>query len=197
MSGTSLQRAIEAIQSRKLVIVGDTAREMEYDFVGSALLATPETINFMLTHGRGAFIAVFMPEWWADTLAMEKIPFSKALNGTNFRVSVDLMGQMSGSSAYERAATVNALGDKHSSPAIFSSPGHVVPIAAHPNLLKGRRGHTEAGVRLIELSGISPAVAVDIEILHPKGHMAGREHVEELSKRYDIPILDIEDIRCA
>ncbi|MEH6514883.1 MAG: 3,4-dihydroxy-2-butanone-4-phosphate synthase, partial [Maribacter arcticus] len=50
----TIEEAIEDIRLGKVIIVvDDENRENEGDFLAAAELATPETINFMATHGKG------------------------------------------------------------------------------------------------------------------------------------------------
>ena len=50
----TIEEAIADIRRGKVIIVvDDENRENEGDFLAAAELITPETINFMATHGRG------------------------------------------------------------------------------------------------------------------------------------------------
>lgn len=54
MSLEKIEKAIQDIKSGKMVIiVDDNNRENEGDLVMAAEFATPEAINFMITHARG------------------------------------------------------------------------------------------------------------------------------------------------
>ena len=56
----SVEEAIEDIKNNKIVIVVDSIkRENEGDFICAGANVTPQMINFMVTHARGAFIAAF------------------------------------------------------------------------------------------------------------------------------------------
>lgn len=191
-----VEDAIQEIQKGKLVIILDSKdREYEGDFVGAACKVTPETINFMVTHARGAYIAVFMPAGRCDALEIPPMGVvNHSFNGTKFRVSVDGANNVSGSSAFDRAQTVNLLGDSVSKHSDFVRPGHVVPIEASQKGLMGRKGHTEAGVELVKLAGINPPVAVDLEILAEDGRMAHEEELFSLAKKYSLKIITVDDL---
>ena len=61
-----VEEAIEDIRAgRFVVVVDDPDRENEGDLVIAAQFATPETINFMATHGRG-LICLCLTEERAD-----------------------------------------------------------------------------------------------------------------------------------
>ena len=59
---TSIDDAIEEIrEGRIVVVVDDPDRENEGDLVVAAQFATPEAINFMVTHARGQVCASRSP----------------------------------------------------------------------------------------------------------------------------------------
>src|SRR6266496_681821 len=50
----TIEEAVEEIrEGRVIIVVDDADRENEGDFVMAAETVTPESINFMATHGRG------------------------------------------------------------------------------------------------------------------------------------------------
>ncbi|NMD36417.1 MAG: 3,4-dihydroxy-2-butanone-4-phosphate synthase, partial [Planctomycetes bacterium] len=51
---TPIPEVVEALKrGRQIVLVDDQNRENEGDLVAAAEHVTPETVNFMLVHGRG------------------------------------------------------------------------------------------------------------------------------------------------
>ena len=194
----SLEEALEDLRAGKLVIVlDDEDRECEADLIGAACLVTPKIINFMVSQARGAFIAAFLPHGLSERLSIDPMcGTNDSFQRTQFRTAVDAADCHSGSSASERARTVNLLGSRDSRPEHFVRPGHVVPIAAHPSGLAGRRGHTEAGVALMQLSGFDPPVAVDLEILGHDGEMARGPTLVDFSRRFGLKLITIEEIAC-
>ncbi|MBI4043116.1 MAG: 3,4-dihydroxy-2-butanone-4-phosphate synthase [Deltaproteobacteria bacterium] len=192
----SIEEAIEEIRKGNLVIIMDSKeREYEGDFVGAAAKMTTAQINFMLSYARGAFIAVFMPPGWADQLEIPRIAKENtSFNQTKFLLSVDAKNNVSGSSAFDRAMTVNLLGDSNAKPSDFVRPGHVVPIEADPKGFSARKGHTESGVELMKLAGIEPPVAIDLEILDEDGTMAHEERLFALAKEFNLKIISVDDL---
>lgn len=191
-----IERALERIRAGDLVIaVDDDDREQEADLIGAACHVRAQTINFMVTHARGAFVAVFTPHGWCERLDIPPMGrVNEAFHETNFRVAVDARAGGSGSSAADRALTVRLLADPASQPQDFVRPGHVVPIQAVPGGLAQRRGHTEAGVALMELAGIDPPVAVDLEILNDAGEMARGQDVVDFARRHGLVAVRLEDV---
>lgn len=192
----SIDAALSDLRAGKLVIVlDDHDREYEGDLIGAASLVTPQTINFMVTHARGAFVAVFTPAGWCDRLEIGPMGAANdSFNQTQFRIAVDARNGGSGSSAADRALTVNLLGQHATCAGDFVKPGHVVPIEAHRGGLAARRGHTEAGVALMELAGFTPPVAVDLEILNEEGHMAREAALFALARRFDLKVITLDSI---
>ncbi len=191
-----IEDAVSDIKNGKLVIILDSReREYEGDFVGAAARVTAQTINFMTLYARGAYIAVFMPAGRCETLEIPPMcATNDSFNQTKFRVAVDAGSGMSGSSAFDRAKTVNLLADPRAKASDFIRPGHVVPIEANERGLLGRIGHTEAGMELVRLAGFNPAVAVDLEILDDDGQMAHEKKLFELRKKFNLKIIQIDDL---
>ncbi len=75
-----------------VIVVDDADRENEGDFIMAAEKATPETMNFMVTHGRG-IVCMPMTQQRLDEL---RIPLMVSKNneshGTAFAVSIDIAG---------------------------------------------------------------------------------------------------------
>ena len=77
---------------------------------------------------------------------------------TAFLVSIDARhGTTTGISAFDRAATVQALVDPATRPGDLARPGHIFPLAARAGGVLKRAGHTEATVDLARMAGLYPA----------------------------------------
>ncbi|HSJ50597.1 MAG TPA: bifunctional 3,4-dihydroxy-2-butanone-4-phosphate synthase/GTP cyclohydrolase II [Actinomycetota bacterium] len=191
----TIEEAIEDIRDGRIVIVVDDAdRENEGDFVLAAERATPEALNFMVTHGRGI---VCLP-MTAQRLDELHIPLMVAKNseshGTAFAVSIDIKGRTTtGTSAYDRAATVRAIADLELTPADVRMPGHVFPLMAQEGGVLKRAGHTEATVDLVRLAGLYPA-GVLCEVLHPDGTMARLPELVRVAREHDLKLISIADL---
>ncbi len=60
---SKIEEAIQALrEGRIIIVVDDEDRENEGDFVAAAEQVTPETIEFMITHGRGQLCMPILPE---------------------------------------------------------------------------------------------------------------------------------------
>ena len=191
----TIAEAIEDVRAGRIVIVVDDAdRENEGDFVLAAEKATPEAINFMVTHGRGI---VCLPTT-AERLDQLQIPLMVSQNneshGTAFAVSIDVRGRTTtGTSAFDRAETVRAIADPTLRPQDVRMPGHVFPLRAREGGVLRRAGHTEASVDLARLAGLYPA-AVLCEVLHPDGSMARLPELVRVADEHGLKIVSIADL---
>ncbi len=191
----TIDEAIQDIKEGKIIIVvDDEDRENEGDFVCAAEKVTPDMVNFMLTHGRGVLCAPLTEERCIELDLDMQVIDNTSLHATPFTVSVDkLEGCTTGVSTQDRAATLLALCDPNSTPETFGRPGHIFPLKAKPRGVLRRAGHTEAAVDLAKMAGLYPA-AVLIEIMNEDGSMARMPELIEISKRFDLKIISIEDL---
>ena len=192
---STIDEALEDIRAGKIVIVVDDAdRENEGDFIMAAEKATPESLNFMVTNGRGI---VCMPTT-AQRLDELRIPLMVSKNneshGTAFAVSIDVRGRTTtGTSAFDRAATVRAIADPELRPEDIRMPGHVFPLMAKEGGVLKRAGHTEATVDLARMAGLYPA-GVLCEVLHPDGSMARMPELTHVAREHGLKIISIADL---
>jgi 3,4-dihydroxy 2-butanone 4-phosphate synthase/GTP cyclohydrolase II len=177
-----------------LILVDDENRENEGDLVIAAEHATPDAINFMITHGRG-LVCMPITEDRARALGLTPMcPENTALHGTHFTVSVDAKeGISTGISAHDRAHTIRLLTDEATRPVDLALPGHIFPLISRDGGVLRRAGHTEATVDLARLAGLKPA-AVLCEILNDDGTMARVPHLEVFAENHDLSIVNIADL---
>jgi 3,4-dihydroxy 2-butanone 4-phosphate synthase/GTP cyclohydrolase II len=192
----TIEEAINDIrQGKVIIVVDDENRENEGDFVAAAEKITPETINFMATHGRGLICAPL-----TETRCKELDLHMMVNNNTDpmetaFTVSVDLRGNgvTTGISASDRAKTVHALTNFETKPFELARPGHIFPLVAKEGGVLRRTGHTEAAIDFARLAGLKPA-GVIVEIMNEDGSMARLPQLIEVAKRFDLKIVSIEEL---
>ncbi len=192
----TIEEAIEEIQNGKVIIVvDDENRENEGDFIAAAEKVTPEMINFMAQHGRGLICAPLTEEH-CDRLQLDMmVQNNTVLHQTQFTVSVDLIGHgcTTGISVQDRAKTILALTDENTKPHDLGRPGHIFPLRSKSGGVLRRTGHTEAAIDLARLAGLKPA-GILVEILNEDGTMARLPQLMEVSKKFDLKIISIEDL---
>jgi len=192
----SIPEALAALKEGKIIIVvDDENRENEGDFLAAAENITPETINFMATHGRGLICVPLIQSRCQELALHPMVASNDSLHETAFTVSVDLKGRevSTGISAFDRAKTIQALINPQTNPEDLARPGHIFPLQAHPQGLKARPGHTEATIELTKLAGLYPA-GVIVEIMNEDGTMARLPDLLNVSKKFNMPIISIKDL---
>ncbi|WP_073176437.1 3,4-dihydroxy-2-butanone-4-phosphate synthase [Flagellimonas flava] len=192
----AIEEAIEDIrQGKVIIVVDDENRENEGDFLAAAELITPETINFMATHGRGLICAP-LTEGRCEDLGLHKmVSHNSDPLETAFTVSVDLRGNgvTTGISASDRAKTVIALTEQQTKPHDLARPGHIFPLIAKEGGVLRRTGHTEAAIDFARLADLKPA-GVIVEIMNEDGTMARLPELVGVAKKFDLKIVSIEDL---
>ena len=195
MAISKIEDAIAALaRGGMIVVVDDEDRENEGDIIVASDAVTPETIAFMMKHARG-LICVAMEGERLDALDIPlMVPQNTELHKTAFTVSVDyLPGTTTGISAADRATTVQALMDPGARPADFARPGHIFPLRAHPQGVRGRPGHTEAAVDLARFAGKSPS-GVICEVANDDGTMARLPELMAFAETHRLPLITIRDL---
>ncbi|WP_104103206.1 3,4-dihydroxy-2-butanone-4-phosphate synthase [Arthrobacter sp. 08Y14] len=191
----SIDAAVEAIAlGRPVVVVDDEDRENEGDIIFAAQHATPELMGWTVRYTSGV-ICVPLPGSYADRL---NLPPMTAVNedtkGTAYTVSCDAaVGVSTGISAADRATTSRVLANPGASAADLHRPGHVFPLRAHDDGVRGRRGHTEAAVELARLANCTP-VGVIAELVHDEGSMMRLPALRAFADMHDLPLISIDDL---
>ena len=192
----SVEEALDIVRSGNiLLVVDDENRENEGDLVAAGEFVTPETINFMATHGRG-LICVPMDEKRLCGLGLGRmVPLDEHDRyRTAFTVSVDARsGITTGISAFDRARTVRLLAEDSSTACDFIRPGHMFPLQAVPGGVLRRTGHTEASVDLAKLAGLKP-IAVICEVMRDDGEMARLPDLIEFARHHRLRILTVANL---
>jgi len=191
----TIEEAIDAIKSGKtIIVVDDEDRENEGDFLTAARNATPETINFMVRHGRGLVCAPITQKRARELNLEPMVSHNTTSHETNFTVSVDLLaGCTTGISASDRSKTTLALIDPATKPEDLGRPGHIFPLIAKDGGVLRRTGHTEAAIDLAVLAGFEPA-GVICEIMKEDGDMARLPELLVIAKEFDLKIVSIKDL---
>ncbi|MDQ5920625.1 MAG: 3,4-dihydroxy 2-butanone 4-phosphate synthase / cyclohydrolase [Pseudomonadota bacterium] len=190
----TITEAVEDLKAGKIIIVcDDENRENEGDFIALAEFATPEVINFMITHGRGLLCTPLSEEYAKRLSLLPMVVENTDVLNTPFTVSIDHISNSTGISAYDRAATVSKILDPNSIPSDFRRPGHTFPLVAKLGGVFARRGHTEATVDLARLCGSAP-VGVLCEIMNADGTMARVKELHKIARHFNLKMITIKDL---
>ncbi|WP_392565195.1 3,4-dihydroxy-2-butanone-4-phosphate synthase [Utexia brackfieldae] len=196
--GNPIERVEQALHSLRqgngVLVLDDEDRENEGDIIWAAQTITPEQMALTIRYGSG-IVCLCLPKARCEALDLPMmVAHNTSKNQTAFTVSIEAAeGVTTGVSAADRVTTIKAATAEHAKPSDLSRPGHVYPLVASEGGVFTRRGHTEATVDLVRMSGFSPA-GVLCELTNDDGTMARAPEVVEFAKRHQMPVVTIEDI---
>lgn len=192
---STIEEAISEMKRGRFVIIADDEnRENEGDLVIASESVNPSKINFMLTHARG-ILCVPIESKRLNELDLPLMVDSDDMSKCAFTISTDYKnGTTTGTSAFDRAATIKALINENYKAEDFSKPGHIFPLRYKEGGVFEREGHTEASIDLAKLAGLYPS-AVICEVLNDDGSMSKLPELIEYSKKHDIKMICIKDLK--
>ncbi|RDW20326.1 3,4-dihydroxy-2-butanone-4-phosphate synthase [Oceanobacillus arenosus] len=193
MVDTIEEAIIDLRDGKPIIVVDDENRENEGDFIALSEKATPEVINFMITHGKGLVCVPIEADHAKNIGLTMMVDKSTDPLGTAFTVSVDHIDTTTGISALERSRTVQALANPAAKITDFKQPGHMFPLIAKDGGVLTRPGHTEAAVDLAKLSDSFPS-GVICEIIKEDGKMARLPELKMMAKDLGLKIITIADL---
>lgn len=183
MNWVEIRRKV--LEGNPIVLIDDR-REFEADLIYPAEIASPEVVNFMLSMKGLLCLTMDMDE----ALKRGFFPLPSKEGETNFLVPVDYKETFTGITAEERALTARKIAEGLGVEA-FRYPGHLYLLGGIG--LKGRRGHTESSLELMEILGFK-RYALIVEILDEKGDSHNREYALKLAEEHDLPVLTTDDV---
>lgn len=184
----------EARNGRMYILVDDEDRENEGDLIIPAQMATPQSINFMATHGRG-LICLALTKQRVEQLGLGLMSSqNRTRHETAFTTSIEAReGVTTGISAGDRARTVSVAIDSSKGAEDIVTPGHVFPLIARDGGVLVRAGHTEASVDISRLAGLNGS-GVICEIMNDDGSMSRMEDLITFARTHDLKIGTIRDL---
>lgn len=189
------EEALEIIRNGGiLILTDDEKRENEGDFVMAAEHATPETVNFMITNGRGLLCISGSEEKIKKVGLPMMVEKNTSKLGTPFTVPIDAKnGTTTGISAHERCETIKQFVKDDATLDDFNVPGHLFPLRAAKGGVLKRAGHTEGTTDLARLAGCK-SIGLLCEILNEDGTMARMPQLEKIAEKFDLKIATITDL---
>ena len=190
---SSIQEIIEEAKNGiPFILMDDENRENEGDIIIPAQFATPQAINFMITHARG-LVCLALQRKRVEELGLNLM--SKT-NGTKFETAFTTSieakhGVTTGISASDRSKTI--LTAISGSVEDIVTPGHVFPLIAKDGGVLVRAGHTEASVDISILAGLHPS-SVICEIINEDGEMARMDDIKIFAMKHNLKIGLIKDL---
>ena len=193
-----LEEAIADFRAGKfLVLVDAQEREDEGDLILAAARVSAAKINRMLQETCG-LLHLATTEAHLARLGVGLIePHNADWTTPRFGLPFDAReGIATGISAADRATSIQRTLDPATGPADIVIPGHVFPLAARPEGLLGRQGHTEGAVELARQAGLFPA-AVMSEVMTAEGAMAKGQQLVDFAARFGCRLIDVEQLHQA
>ena len=192
---TRMERAIADLQMGKgVLVVDDEDRENEGDLIFSAQHLTNQQMAMMIRDCSG-IVCLCLTDAQATLLDLPPMVANNTSSmGTGFTVSIEAkVGVTTGVSAADRVTTVKAATADGAKADDLARPGHVFPLRARAGGVLERRGHTEATVDLMRVSGLKQA-GVLCEVTNPDGTMARLPELIAYGQKHDMVVISIEDI---
>lgn len=190
----TIEEALEDFKQGKMVIVVDDG-DVENDgaLVVAGQFATPEAVNFMLSHGKGIMTMPVSEDVARKIGVEEQIWENRELSRSVSTVTIDSVHAASGASAADRSLTVMTAAAETAGPEEFRRPGTIVPkVALQGGVLK-RTGFTEAAVDLAQMAELRP-VGLRCGILDEEGAVAKVPKLLKFAEKYDLKIITIADM---
>ena len=190
-----VQLALKTLQQGQgVLVVDDEDRENEGDIIFAAESLTVPQMAMLIRECSG-IVCLCLEE---DKVQQLELPSMVADNtsqyGTAFTVSIEASkGVTTGVSASDRVTTIKAAIAADARPEDLARPGHVYPLRARQGGVLSRRGHTEATVDLMKLSGLTPS-GVLCELTNPDGSMAKLPEIISFGISNHMPVLSVADI---
>src|SRR5258708_25179714 len=193
---STIEEALAELRvGRMIVLVDDENRENEGDLVIPAEKVTPEAINFMVRNGCG-ILGLSMSAAICDRLGIEPLPGRNVdAQATPWTPHIDARtGITTGTSAYDRARTIQVAIDERTKPDdLVIGKGHVPGLRAREGGVLVRAGHTEGSVDLARLAGLKEA-AVICEVMTADGRMARLPDLREFTAKHQLKMCTIEEL---
>ncbi|MBN2530977.1 MAG: 3,4-dihydroxy-2-butanone-4-phosphate synthase [Deltaproteobacteria bacterium] len=190
-----LQQAVISIKSGNgVLIVDDEDRENEGDLIFAAHTLTEKQMALLIRECSG-IVCLCLPAQKADQLSLPPmVNPNNSRNQTAFTVTIEAAKNVTtGVSARDRVTTIQTAISPHAVPADLCRPGHVFPLCAVDGGVLERRGHTEASIDLMRLSGVPP-YAVLCELTNSDGTMAKLPDIIHFADIHQIPLLSVSDL---
>ncbi|WP_085945719.1 MULTISPECIES: 3,4-dihydroxy-2-butanone-4-phosphate synthase [Halococcus] len=201
-SADPAERTIAAFARGDPVLVHDAAdREGETDLIYPAGAVTPDAVA-RLRNDAGGLVCVALSDGVASAF---DLPFTREIvdhpaadgdalaygDRSSFSLTANHRDTYTGITDDDRALTITALGRAAAAPddtdfaATFRVPGHVHLLRGAPDLLAGRRGHTELALALAAAADRAPA-AVVCEMLDDAGGALAPTDAQTYAEEHDL-----------
>lgn len=216
---TDLEKGFEALRQGKFILVYDNDdREGEIDMIIASEFVTPKSIATM-RNDAGGLICNCISSKFCDEInlpfmvdimaaATEKYPNLAELapndipydERSSFSIWVNHRKSFTGVTDHDRAMTISEMAKMFRDERFdefgktFRSPGHVCLLRGAVDTVKNRRGHTEIGLAMCELAGVTPVCVVCEMMDGETGQATSFEDARKYAEANDLVLLRGNDI---
>jgi 3,4-dihydroxy 2-butanone 4-phosphate synthase/GTP cyclohydrolase II len=195
MAISSVEQILDKFRDGQTVIVVDEdSGDSEGFLCAAAEKTSPDTINFMLSRGRGVIYLALTEDRMKQLGIPHAVEQSASFTGNPWGVPIGARCvENSGVSAAGRATTIRTAVKPEAKPSDFIVPGHVLPVQARKGGILVRTGQIEASMDLARLAGLEPA-GVICQILRDDGSVALMPDLEKFALQHGLGIVTIADL---
>ena len=219
MNQVNLDDALNAFRNGEFVLVfDDDDREGEVDMIIASEFVNPKSVATLRQDAGGLICNCIHPDFCDEinlpfmvdimdaasekypdlvTLAPNDIPYDER---SSFSIWVNHRKSFTGITDIDRAMTISELalmmkdGRFDDFGSTFRSPGHVCLLRGADGLVKNRQGHTEIGLALCELAGVTPVCVVCEMMDGETGKALSISDAREYASSHGLVLLKGEDI---
>lgn len=214
-----IENGLEALRNGEFILVYDNDdREGEVDMIIASEFVTPKSVATMRDNAGGLICNCLHPDYCnaielpfmtdimdaaadkypaLNTLKPNDIPYDER---SSFSIWVNHRNSFTGITDHDRAMTISELAIMLKEERYddfgknFRSPGHVCLLRGAEGLLGNRRGHTEIGLAMCEMAGVTP-VCVVCEMMDSKtGRATPFAEAKKYAEDNNLVILKGDDI---
>ena len=210
-----LKKALQALQNGEFILMyDDEKRESETDMIIGAEFVTGKEVAAMRQDAGGLICCCLHPDFcdkmglpfMTDIMdvAKEKYPTLGKLTPndipyderSSFSVWANHRNTFTGITDNDRALTISSMAKMCKEERFgdfggeFRSPGHVSLLRGADELLKNRQGHTEIGLAMAEMAGITPVTVVCEMMDGTTCEARSVDKAEDYAKEHNIIFMD-------
>ena len=210
-----LKKALKALKNGEFILMfDDEKRESETDMIIGAEFVTNREVATMREDAGGLICTCIHPNlcdslglpFMTDIMdvAKEKFPVLSHLTPndipydekSSFSLWANHRKTFTGITDNDRALTISSIAKLCKEERFndfgkeFRSPGHVSLLRGADNLLKSRQGHTEIGLAMAEMAGITPVTVVCEMMDGNTGEAKSVANARKYAEEYDLVFMD-------